>query len=93
MLPMLRQVFIGETQVELTRLDYDLLHFFINNQDCALSYEQVYRQVWCSEYDESANLVIKNAVTRLRKKIGDDKDIGLIDNVRGYGYICQDHVD
>ena len=83
-----RQVFVGEKQIRLTRQDYDLLHMFVNNQDCALSYEEIYHSVWMSEYDESANLVIKNAITRLRKKIGDeDGNTFLFDNVWGYGYI------
>lgn len=83
-----RQVFVGEKQIRLTRQDYDLLHMFVNNQDCALSYEELYHNVWMSEYDESANLVIKNAITRLRKKISeDDRDAFLFDNVWGYGYM------
>ena len=93
MLLMQRQVFVGESQVKLTMQDYDLLRFFISNRNRALSYEEVYQQVWHSEYNDSADLVIKNAVTRLRKKLGrDDNDTDLVENLRNYGYICKEHI-
>lgn len=87
MLLPLRQVFINGKQTSLTRQDYDLLHLFINNCGDALSYEQLYEQIWNAEYDESANTVIKNAIKRLRKKLcGDERDTSYIENVWGYGY-------
>jgi DNA-binding response OmpR family regulator len=91
MLLMQRQVFVGDELINLTKQDYNLLKFFLANCGCALSFEQLYNNVWRSEYDESANTVIKNAIARLRKKVsGKENDTSLIDNLWGYGYKCKE---
>jgi two-component system OmpR family response regulator len=85
--PKQRYVFVGNEKIDLTRQEFDLLHFLVINHGNVLEYEQIYRIVWNEEYDENTHLVIKTAIGRLRKKItGEDTDNSLIENVRGVGY-------
>ena len=84
-----RQVFVIDSKVELTKLDFDLLCLFLNNRDVILTPEQIYNRVWKNERAESVDDVVKRAIKRLRKKInGHDTEngIGFIENVRDVGY-------
>ena len=85
--PKQRQVFIKDAEVKLTPIDYDLLHYFLNNRGIALSSEQIYNRVWKSEDAENIEGVVKAAVGRLRKKIDEEgNEPSFIENLWGVGY-------
>jgi len=87
--PKYRQVFGVDSEIELTRIDFDLLYLFLNNRNAILTPEQIYNRVWKNERAESIDDVVKSAIKRLRKKInGHDTEngIGFIENVRDVGY-------
>ena len=87
-IPAQRRVFINNEEVELTKTDWAILYCLIINRGNVLTFKQIYRHVWGSRYDESANGIVKSAVKRLRKKIdGENTADSLIKNIWGVGYI------
>jgi len=86
-LPSYRQVFVNDKEVELTKIEFDILYYIMSNNGHVLSYEQIFYDVWGYECDELTDEVVKSAIKRLRKKIdGEEKHNSLIQNVRGVGY-------
>jgi len=77
------QVQIEGKDLELTPLEYNLLMYFIDNINIALSREQILNGVWGYDYfgDERT---VDTHVKRLRNKINDKGDI--IKTIRGVGY-------
>ena len=77
------KVFIDETPIELTALEYRLLLIFANNKGILLSRSQILDKIW----DIDGNFVEDNTLTvyvkRLREKLGDAINI---ETVRGIGY-------
>ena len=77
------EAFVCGEDVGLTRMQFLLLYYFINNEGKAMEAERLYKEVWgqaLTEYDNS----LKMAVSRLREKI---EPAGfIIESVRGLGY-------
>lgn len=65
----------GDTEIELTLKEFELLILLIKNKNIALSREQILEQVWGYEYFGETRTVDTH-VQRLRKKLG------LLDNIR-----------
>ncbi|GGH99254.1 MULTISPECIES: response regulator transcription factor [Mammaliicoccus] len=86
--PLSREVYINQTLINLTQKEYDLLLYFIENKNQALTREQIIEAVWGYEYYGDTN-VIDVYVRYLRKKL-DQNDISLISSVRGIGYMIKD---
>jgi two-component system response regulator MprA len=80
-----QQAFRGGRPLDLTRREYDLLTFFLQNQGRVLSRQQILERVWGydSEVGEGALDVY---VSYLRKKL-EAYGPRLIHTVRGFGYI------
>ena len=87
-----RTVFVDDVKVDLTKIEFELLNTLISNPGRVFTFEQLYDQIWSSDCDKSIPGVIKNAVARLRKKIGDngqeEQDGSIIENLWGVGYRC-----
>lgn len=78
-----RTVTINDKELNLTPIEYEMLKYFLDNQNIALNREQILNAVWGHDYfgdDRTVDTQIK----RLRKKLGDYGK--LIKTVRGYGY-------
>jgi len=87
-----RTVFVDDVKVDLTKIEFELLNTLISNPGRVFTFEQLYDRIWSSDCDKSIPGVIKNAVARLRKKIGDngqeEQDGSIIENLWGVGYRC-----
>jgi DNA-binding response OmpR family regulator len=81
-----REAFIQTIRLELSRLEFDLLHTFLSHIGWVLSREQLLSQVWGYDYpgDDRA---VDSAIKRLRAKLRavDPQADGII-AVRGIGY-------
>lgn len=85
--PAYHQVFVDDAEVELTKIDFDMLRYFITNRGLILSVEQIYSGVWGNERAEYVEEAVKSAIKRLRKKVGgQDAENVFIENVRDVGY-------
>lgn len=63
-----REVRKGDTLLELTAKEFDLLLFFAENQGQVFTKKQIYRAVWNEEYAFDDNNIMVH-IRRLRKKI------------------------
>jgi len=85
-----RQVWKDGEPVELTAIEFDLLHALARHPGRVLSREQLIEQVWGYDYygDER---VVDVHIGRIRKKIEDNPEApALIITVRGAGYRFED---
>lgn len=83
----LHQVFVGETEIELSPTEFKLLRYLMLNQGHVLSKTQILDYVW--EYDfEGNDAVVETYVSYLRKKLGSEA-ADLIRTVRGTGYVLR----
>ena len=75
--------YVGDTALELTPKEYDLLLYFLENKGVALSREKILNGVW--NYDYFGDLrTVDTHVKQLRSKLGESGD--MIVTVRGVGY-------
>ncbi|MDH4944048.1 response regulator transcription factor [Sulfurimonas sp. C5] len=72
--------------LDLTKIEYDILHLFLVNSDKVLSRETISNAVSGIEYN-SKDRTIDMHISNIRQKIGDDpKDPKYIKSVWGIGY-------
>lgn len=83
--PCYRQVLVNEKPLELTRREFDLLHFFAKHPGQVFSRDQIYDRVWGNYYELGGDETVKVHIKTLRKKLSVLGD-GIIENVRGVGY-------
>src|SRR5699024_2409879 len=76
-----RLVYNGEKTIDLTSKEYELLVYFSNNLEVALSRQQILDYIWGIDYFGS-DRVVDDLIRRLRKKMPDLN----IETVYGYGY-------
>lgn len=76
------EVYIGDRLIDLTRKEFELLLYFLMNQNLVLSREKILDSVWGIDYDGDVRTVDTH-IRRLRKKIGDS----YIQTIFGMGYI------
>ena len=84
-----RAVKIKGTQVELTKREFDLLQFLMENIGLVFSRETLLDKVWGYDYMGDTN-VVDVYVRYIRSKIDDVYGIKLIHTVRGVGYAVKD---
>ena len=64
-----RVVYRGETQIPLTKKEFELLLLFARNKNIALYRETIYERIWGGEYMGDSRTVDLH-VQRMRKKVG-----------------------
>jgi DNA-binding response OmpR family regulator len=81
-----RSVVVNDRAVELTRLEFDLLHRLLINPGRVLTRERLLEQAWGYEYVGDTRAV-DSAVKRLRAKLREvSAEADCIESVRGLGY-------
>lgn len=75
--------------VELTKTEFDLLHYLAENRNIALSREQILDKVWGYDYFGETKIV-DVYIRYLRSKIDDCFSTKFIHTVRGVGYLFKD---
>lgn len=82
-----REVFLADKPVELTRIQYELLHTLAVNMGQVLTHQQLLEKVWGPEYQGETQYLWVN-ISRLRKKLEDNPSgVQYIHNVPGIGYM------
>lgn len=84
-----RQVVYNKDIIELTKKEYELLKYLLENKNIALDREKILERVWGYDYYGDTN-VIDVYVRYLRSKIDQKYDVEMIKTVRGVGYIIYD---
>jgi len=80
-----RTLIIDTKHVELTKLEFDLLHALIANQNVVLERDTLLENVWGGD-DVYQDRTVNVAINRLKEKIDPDKTKEYIKTVRGVGY-------
>jgi two-component system alkaline phosphatase synthesis response regulator PhoP len=81
-----RLVFVEETVLELTRLEFDILHLLLSNAGRVLTRERLLEQAWGYDYTGDTRAV-DSAMKRLRAKLrAVSPQADSIEAVRGIGY-------
>ncbi len=84
--PSRREVWKDEEAIELTTLEFDLLHALASYPGHVLSREQLLERVWGADYFGD-DRVVDAHIKKLRQKLGDDAgEPRFIQTVRGIGY-------
>jgi DNA-binding response OmpR family regulator len=81
-----RRVTIGDAPIDLTRLEFDLLHYLLLNAGRVLTRERLLEQAWGYDFAGDTRAV-DSAVKRLRAKLrACSAAADVIEAVRGVGY-------
>lgn len=75
--------------VELTKREFDLLHYLLQNKGIVVTREKLLENVWDMDFDGGTNAV-DVYIRFLRGKIDEAYGIKLIQTVRGVGYVIKD---
>jgi len=81
----LRVASIKGEPVELTKLEFDLLHTFIQNQNSVLKRDFLLENVW-GKGKTTEERTVNVAIKRLKEKIDHNPDHSYIKTIRGIGY-------
>jgi two-component system phosphate regulon response regulator PhoB len=82
-----RRVTLGDTAVELTKREFELLAFLAAQPGRVFSREELLNEVWGSSEDWQAPATVTEHVRRIRLKLeADPAEPRWIHNVRGVGY-------
>lgn len=84
-----RQVTVRGETIELTKREFDLLQFLLENKGIVLSRETLLENVWGFDFEGETNAV-DVYVRFLRAKIDEVFDLRLISTIRGVGYVIRD---
>lgn len=85
--PDYRKAFVNDKELELTKMEFDILYMLIENHKRVFTYEQIYNRIWGYEYIENGNNALFNEMKRLRKKLKESAGLpNYIRNVHNLGY-------
>ena len=81
------QVYVHDAQVDLTKMEYDLLIYFLSNRNRVLTKESIAEHLWGDHMDlaDSFDFVYTH-IRNLRKKIRDQGGKDYIRTIYGIGY-------
>lgn len=79
-----KQVFAGKDEIYLTAREYQLLEYFIINQNQVLTKEMILENLWGLDSEFIEENTISVIISRLKKKLGTASEV--IRNVFGVGY-------
>lgn len=81
-----REAFIKDEAVTLTKKEFDLLEYFIRNQNIVLSRDSILNDIWGFDYDGDTRIVDVH-VFKLRSKLAQANV--KISSSRGVGYLME----
>ena len=83
----MRAATVSGNLVELTRTEYQLLHYLMSRVDLPVSKEDLLERVWGYESADTNSNIVELAIRRLRKKLEEDaSQPNRLITVRGVGY-------
>lgn len=82
-----RRVFSSNSEITLTRKEYDIFLYLIQNANQVLTFTQIYEHVWKEPDYGTSQEVVSHHVRSLRRKLQLNEKTGCrICSVRGIGY-------
>lgn len=86
--PSRRLVTLGETTIDLTKTEFDLLETLVTNAGIVLSRERLYDLIWGYDFETSSKS-LDVYIGYLRRKLEATGTTRLIHTVRGIGYVAR----
>jgi two-component system response regulator MprA len=83
-----RRVVVAGREVELTKLEYDLLELLADHADQVLTRDVIHQRVWGYDADYGSN-TLEVLVSSLRRKLERDGQPRVVHTVRGVGYVAR----
>jgi two-component system response regulator MprA len=83
-----REACRGDTKIELTTKEFELLHLLLRNPKRVLAREVIMEQIWGYDYSGESN-VLEVYIAGLRQKTEENGGKRLIQTVRGAGYVLR----
>ena len=83
-----RKTYVENSEVDLTKLEFELLTLFIKNKNRALEREYLLQNVW-NDNETTQKRTVNVTINRLKKKIDPSEEKEYIIPVRGIGYKFQ----
>lgn len=83
------EVTYDREKIELTKKEFDLLKYLMDNKGIVLTRDMIVRNIWGYDYMGDTN-VVDVYIRYLRSKIDNKFNINLIHTVRGVGYQAKD---
>ena len=80
-----RKTYIQESEVILTKLEFNLLSFFIKNKNRILERDYLLRYVW-NDSELKQKRTVNVTINRLKKKIDPENNKEYINPIHGIGY-------
>lgn len=87
--PVKREVTVGESLIDLTKKEFDLLQYLLENKNIVLSRETILQHIWGYDFLGGTNAV-DVYIRYLRAKIEEPFGLKFIHTVRGIGYVIKD---
>jgi two-component system response regulator ArlR len=87
--PMKREVHVKGSLINLTKREFDLLHYLLENKNIVLSRETILENIWGYDFSGGTNAV-DVYIRYLRSKIEEPFNEKFIHTVRGVGYVIKD---
>ena len=82
-----RSVKVARQEVELTTIEFDILHYFMENEGIVLTYEQIIDRIWNDDVTGFHNVRVH--IAKLREKLAPFNAIPEIKTIRSIGYQLQ----
>lgn len=82
------KVFCGDRECRLSKIEYELLAYFLRNKNRLLSKEQLWETIWGTKKRYVDDNAISMAISRLRQKLGTSGEY--LGTVHGMGYLWKD---
>ena len=86
--PSARRVGRGEDELDLTKIEFDLLEYLVINAERVMERNAIHLEVWGYDEDTSSN-TMEVFISSLRRKLEADGRSRLIHTKRGVGYVAR----
>lgn len=80
-----RKIFFGETEMNLSNREFDIVEFLMSNANQVFDRERIYEAVWGFNAEGDSN-VIKEHIRKIRNKLTEATGKEYIETVWGIGY-------
>mgnify|MGYP001315091563 CR=1 FL=1 len=82
-----RKIMYGESEVEVTKKEYELLQYLAFNRNKVLTRQQLYEHIWGNIFDDryDSNFIDVH-VKNIRRKLSIHAPVTWLETVRGIGY-------
>lgn len=87
--PLSREVRVNSNQLDLTKREFDLLEYLMENRNIVINRETLLEKVWGYDFSGETNAV-DVYIRYLRAKIEEPFGLKIIYTIRGVGYVIKD---